>query len=214
MDSAIEFYLFLNYCNLCCLVLLFHLFISVYWVLHYLYGITAAISVVSLCSTLCFHVKKYVPYKYSFTCIPYKCAVTLSMYTSITSTGNAINETYMHFHGVLIGGKGVSKWRYCMLSPWHTLCPWWPWAKCVCVWGGGITFHPAGTEEVNRCMFSSSFTHLPTTTATPITPHTRIHTRSHTHWGCKSSEQGTQGPLWTQHAGFIPMNISPQLQSS
>lgn len=169
---------------------------------------------VSLCSTLCFHVKKYVPYKYSFTCIPYKCAVTLSMYTSITSTGNAINETYMHFHGVLIGGKGVSKWRYCMLSPWHTLCPWWPRAKCVCVWGGGITFHPAGTEEVNRCMFSSSFTHLPTTTATPITPHTRIHTRSHTHWGCKSSEQGTQGPLWTQHAGFIPMNISPQLQSS
>lgn len=179
MDSAIEFYFFLNYCSLCCLVLLFHLFISVYWVLHYLYGITAAISVVSLCSTLCFHVKKYVPYKYSFTCIAYKCAVTLSMYTSITSTGNAINETYMHFHGVLIGGKGGSKWRYCMLSPWHTLCPWWPWAKCVCVCGGAsLSTLLAQKRSTGACFLAHSLIYLQP--PPPLSPLTHAYTHAHT----------------------------------
>lgn len=69
----------------------------------------------------------------------------------------------------------LSLWHYscnfCGIFVQHIVLP----CEKICA-----TFHPAGTEEVNRCMFSSSFTHLPTTTATPITPHTRIHTHTRT----------------------------------
>lgn len=74
---------------------------------------------------------------------------------------------------------------------------------CMCVWRS--TIYPVGIGEVDQCMFFSLFTHLPTvTTTTPLT------SEAHTHQGCKSSQQGTQRPLWTQRVGSFPENISPR----
>lgn len=82
----------------------------------------------------------------------------------------------------------------------------------LCVGGSrGHHFPSCWHKKVDQCMFFSLFTHLPTYHHHPFH---LLHTQTHTHWGCKSSEQGTQGPLWTQQVGSLPRNISPQLHSS
>lgn len=82
---------------------------------------------------------------------------------------------------------------------------------CVCVWGGSLSTLLALARSTSACFLAHSLIYLPH--RHPFNP-LHSHAQTHTHTGCKSSEQGTQGPLWTQQVGSFPVNISPQMHSS